>query len=380
MLNKFFISILILLISGIFLSACKNNSIVNPTPGAAPDFVFTQSNQSGGNNVIQYNRGSDGNLTAAGTFSTQGSGTGTDLGTQGSLALDAALKYLYVVNAGSNDITSFSTGTGLTFINKISSGGTMPASLTVNGSLLYVLNAGGAGNISGFRIGTDGSLTAIPNSTRNLSNGGTGNAQGPAEISFNSGGSMIVVTEKTSNKILAYTVNSDGTVNGPNVNAAVGSTPFGFAFKNDNQIVVAEAYQDIPDSSAVVSYGIAGGITALVSGPVFTTQTSACWVVITTSGSYTYSSNTNSGTITGFSLNGAGQLALLNTNGITASIGSGTKPADIALTRDSNFMYVLNIGSHNISCLKVNGDGSLTQVNLNTVSGLSAGTAGIVAK
>jgi len=40
----------------------------------------------------------------------------------------------------------------------------------------------------------------------------------------------------------------------------------------------------------------------------------------------------------------------------------------------------LNAGTHTISSLRVNHDGSLTAVNLSAVSGLPAGTVGILAK
>lgn len=47
--------------------------------------------------------------------------------------------------------------------------GSRPISLDVHGDLLYVLNAGGDGNISGFAIGPQGTLTALPGSSRPLS-------------------------------------------------------------------------------------------------------------------------------------------------------------------------------------------------------------------
>ena len=66
--------------------------------------------------------------------------------------------------AATRSRASPSAATGLVEAT-VPSGGTMPISLTVHGQLLYVLNAGGAANISGF--GTDGDgLTPIAGSTR----------------------------------------------------------------------------------------------------------------------------------------------------------------------------------------------------------------------
>jgi 6-phosphogluconolactonase len=60
---------------------------------------------------------------------------------------------LFAVNAGSNSVTIFRvSGHTLTATNTVSSGGTMPVSLTVRGNLVYLVNAGGVPNISGFKV------------------------------------------------------------------------------------------------------------------------------------------------------------------------------------------------------------------------------------
>jgi 6-phosphogluconolactonase (cycloisomerase 2 family) len=117
--------------------------------------VYVLSNQASGNEVLVYNRSLNGSLSAAGSFSTTGNGTGAGLGSQGSVILHdlEGYSYLIAVNAGSNDITVFRVdGPGLTQIDKVSSHGTTPISVTAHENLVYVLNAGGSGNISGFRL------------------------------------------------------------------------------------------------------------------------------------------------------------------------------------------------------------------------------------
>ena len=379
MIRSLMFAVLGLLLIAVTFSGCSDDPLT-PIFGT-PDAVYTQTNQSGGNNIRMYSRGSDGNLTQINTYSTNGTGTGAGLGSQGALAFNADGTLLFAVNAGSNDVSVFSvTTTGLTFRSRTASGGTMPISVTVHNDLVYVLNAGGSGNISGFRVDSDGNLTAIGGATANLSNGGVGAAPGPAQVQFNPSGSVIVVTEKMSNRILTYTVNSNGTVSGPNINASVGMTPFGFDFRNDNQIIVSEAFGGGVDSSAVTSYSLSGVNIGLISGPVFTTETAACWIVITSNRNYTYTSNTGSGTITGYSINAGGILTILNSNGITASTGTGSMPIDMALSSNSEYLYSLNSGNGSISVFRVNGDGSLTTVNTTTISGLPAGTTGLLAK
>src|SRR5262249_36891937 len=158
---------------------------------------------------------------------TGGSGTGGGLGNQGAVGLSDDRRLLFAVNAGSNQITSFEvTPHGLRREALVASGGIEPVSLTVHERLLYLLNAGRRGSISGFTIGPDGELAPVSGSTRSLSSPGAG----AAEVSFNSDGSKLVVTEKATDKIDAYAVEADGRASGPVVSNSVGPTPFGFAF------------------------------------------------------------------------------------------------------------------------------------------------------
>src|SRR4029453_275940 len=127
------------------------------SPSVGRDAVgqaYTSTNSPAGNAVLVYDRSVDGSLDAAGSFPTGGAGTGAGLGNQGGIALNVAGTRLAVVNAGSNDISLFRVnGDGsLSLADRISSGGTTPISVTIHQDLLYVVNAGGSGNIAGFNI------------------------------------------------------------------------------------------------------------------------------------------------------------------------------------------------------------------------------------
>src|SRR5436305_1920706 len=67
--------------------------------------VYTLTNAAAGNRVAVFDRASDGALTPAGTYSTGGLGSGDGLGSQGALALSQGNKWLFAVNAGSNEIS-----------------------------------------------------------------------------------------------------------------------------------------------------------------------------------------------------------------------------------------------------------------------------------
>src|SRR5437867_11380889 len=150
--------------------------------GSNAGAVYTATNSPTGNQVLVFDRAANGSLTAAGAVSTGGLGTGAGLGNQSGITLTQNHAFLLVVNAGSDEISSFAVGAqGLTFADRIWSGGRHPISVTTHDNLLYVLNAD---NITGFSIGGDGNLTPLAGSTRPLSGANTT----PAQIGFSGDG------------------------------------------------------------------------------------------------------------------------------------------------------------------------------------------------
>ena len=337
--------------------------------------VYTSTNGKAGNEIVAYQRGSDGALTLQGKVATNGLGTGGGLGNQGALALTKNGRWLFAVNAGSNEISAFAVRTsGLVLVDKVPSGGQQPVSLTLHDDLLYVLNAGGINNITGFSIGESGKLTPIENSTKPLS----GTATGPAQVQFDPEGEVLVVTEKATNKIDLYAV-EDGVADGPLVRDSNGTTPFGFAFDRNGHLIVSEAFGGGANKSALSSYNLfEGKALQVISGSVGTQQTAACWVVVTRNNRYAYTTNTGSGTVSGYRVTHGGALSLLNADGRTAVIGAGSAPTDAALSRNSQFLYVLNSAIGTVSGFRVEPDGSLSPAG--TIGGLAAGVTGLVAR
>src|SRR5215469_13298142 len=120
-----------------------------------PGAVYVLSNQSP-NSVLVYARSASGTLSFSGSFLTGGTGAGTGvdpLGSQGSIVLERGNQFLFVVNAGSNDVSVFAvsgTGLQLRLLDREPSAGTQPVSVAVNGNLVYVVN--GSGSIHGFAL------------------------------------------------------------------------------------------------------------------------------------------------------------------------------------------------------------------------------------
>lgn len=336
-------------------------------------FVYTLSNETSGNKVITYKRAANGSLTYVASYASGGNGSGGGLGNQGAVVIADEGDVLLAVNAGSNTISSFKiTGNGLNLKSTVSSGGTTPVSITQHNDLVYVLNAGGSGNISGFKLGENDKLTPLSSSTRPLSS----SMAGAAQVSFVRNGKVLVITEKATNKIITYTVNESGRPGALHSITAASPTPFGFAAGRFGNIYVSEAVGGAPNASNVSSYHISySGNISLADGPVATGQSAACWVVLTENGRYIYTTNTASNNLSSYSVHPFnGNIDLLH----SAAATSGMGPIDAALTDNSKYLYVLNAGSHSITGYSVAVNGTLTQLP-GTATGLPASTNGLAA-
>ena len=336
--------------------------------------VYTLSNQTNGNKVMAYHRAANGELTFDAAYSTGGNGTGGGLGNQGAVILADDDEIILAVNAGSNSVSSLKvTGNGLHLKSTVHSGGMQPVSIAVHDDLVYVLNAGGNGNISGFRLLDNGKLYPIPHSARPLSVAAT---TGPAQISFVLGGRVLVITEKATNTITTYTVNEWGVPGDMHTRTSDSPTPFGFANGRSGIIFVSEAVGGAAGASVLSSYRIHyNGAISLVDGSVGAGQTAACWVVVTKNGKYAYATNTGSNNLTTFNVNSfSGNIDVLDAISATTEAG----PIDAALTGNSKFLYILNSKGNSINAFGVDNNGSLNPVQL--VSGLPQGATGLAAK
>ncbi len=352
--------------------ALSDNAALDRISAAAVGNVYTQTNDATANAVSVFSRASDGSLTFVANVSTGGKGNGAaGLGSQASVVISED-RFLLVANAGSNQISSFRIGAGggLTLVETIASGGTMPVSIAARGSLVYILNAG-SDNVTGFTLSATGDLTTLAGSTRSLSSSGVM----PAQVAFDPLGRRLVVTEKGTNKIDVFVINPNGTLGALTSNPSSGMTPFGFEFSRSGKLIVSEAFGGAPNASATTSYGFGEG-TAIVplSKSIPTTETAACWVVISSDQRFVYVTNTGSNSVTGYALAPNGTLRRLTDNGVSA-ITQNT-PIDAAIV--GQFLYTLDRGSGVISIFTVNANGSLTSAGAQT--GLPTTVYGLIAR
>lgn len=340
---------------------------------AAVGGVYTISNDTAGNQVYAYARAADGSLSLLGTYATGGKGTGADLGDQGALAYDVANKRFFVVNAGDSTISMMALNSdgSLTKVTSVAAGGTKPVSITFYGDIVYVLNAGDnatPGNITGFQVA--GSTLTPLGSTQPLSSTATNIALG--QIEFSRDGKVLVVTEKSTNKLDSYAVSATGIASAPKTVTADGRSPFGFEFSSNGYLIVSNENGGTNGSASSTSYSVAADATLTLVGSVGTGQTSSCWVA--TAGNYAYVSNTKSGNVSAYSVGADGKLTLIA--GAAGTTGNGA--IDLAVPASNDYLYVLAMMSHTVTVFKINADGTLTSKS--TLSNLPTRAQGLVAR
>lgn len=363
-----------LLLLAVFLLTVTTGYVSPAAAGKNSDgYVYTLSNASSGNSILAYTRAADGSLSFKTAYPTGGLGSGAGLGSQGSVILTEDGHWLLAVNAGSNQISVFAVkSSGLELADVADSHGLMPVSLTSYDDLIYVLNEGGSGNVSGFSMDNHGHLTALDGSTQYLSNGGVGAAPGGAEVAFSPDGDNLVVTEKATNLIDTFRV-EDGIASPTVTHPSSGATPFGFAFNQHGTLVVSEAFGGAPNASALSSYVVDGDNFTLVSPSVATTQTAACWVAISNNGKFAYTTNAGSASISSYSIGKDGSIALLN----PVAGSTGASPVDMDFNDNGAYLYALTAAGHTINAFRMQSDGSLVAIGATSVP---VGAVGLAAQ
>jgi 6-phosphogluconolactonase len=358
-------------ILGVALALAALAVAAGPAMAAGKGAVYTSTNSAAGNEVLAFDRAGNGSLSPAGSFATGGNGTGGGaggLGNQGALAMKG--RFLYVVNAGSDSISTFVVHRGRPHLaDTTPSGGDQPISVTVRRGLLYALNAG-SGTISGFSVNRGG-LTPLAGSTEPI--GGAG----PAQVQFSNGGEVLVVTNKATNTIDTFAVGADGLPGPAQSQPSEGDTPFGFDFDKRGHLIVSEAFGGAPGASAVSSYSLSpSGLLNTISASVPDHEAAACWIEITRNGRFAYTTNTGSGSISSYGIGQDGSLGLLEQ--VAVATGAGSSPTDLGQTASSRVLFALLPGTGSLAAYRVAGDGGLTAVD--QIGGVPVSATGLVAR
>ncbi|HUA44366.1 MAG TPA: beta-propeller fold lactonase family protein [Solirubrobacteraceae bacterium] len=388
---------------------------------ASLGFVFSQSNNPKANSVYVFKRKADGTIKLFETIKTGGKGTASQqpfglpvVDSADSIVVSANGKLLFVVNDGSNTVTSFRIRSGgITRADTAKSGGVLPISLAVQGNLLYVLN-GVSGSIQGYTFSTAGRLTPIAGSRRNLSVSGANGVA--ADIGFNPSGKWLLVTMRylplttgtngNPGLIDTFPVKANGSVGAPTQHTAATPTPFGFRFTKSGILVdtsagVVKTINNAPPpltdgtqaNGSLQTYTVAANGTLTPISNAASGGRAACWVVLTNNDKYAFVTNTLSATATnpapgapiGTGASGLARYKVAANGSLTflgnVNTGPGT-PTDVGLSPDGKYLYMANptqgllpFGSH-VEAYKVGPGGSLTLVGATPMT-LAPGLSGI---
>lgn len=327
-------------------------------------FVYVNDNTTGTNTIAGFLRHRDGSLTPlpGSPFPAGGAGTGAAIGSQGALQQTSDGRHLLAVDAGSNQVSvlKIAPGGGLSLVGSpVSSGGTMPVSIAVHQGLVYVANASGTPNFTGFTISPTGALTPLAGSAVTFPPGSL-----PGDVLFNATGAVLAGTLIDSSQIVTFTVRPGGLLTpapgSPFPAQATG--PFGSEFRptNPGQLFVSNAHAGA-NLGSVSAFSVAadGTLTSIGASPFADLQTAPCWVEITRNGRFLFTVNTAVPSISSYAISPGGSLRLLGST--VFNFPTGLAPQDARLSPDGKILYVVGTGARKVSGFGVRG-GSLTEL------------------
>ena len=356
-------------ISAGFVAAPSIATATTPVVG----HVYVNDNTAGTNTIGAFDQHSDGSLTpmTGSPFSAGGAGTGTIVGSQGSIQATVDGNWVLAVDAGSNQISVLAVGSDGSLTpapgSPVGSGGIEPVSIAVHGDLVYVANEGNGitgSNYTGFTLADDGRLTLLAGSTFALPATGL-----PGDILFNSTGKNLIgvevgTTDPSTFLIDSFLVGSDG-----RLTAAAGSPfpaqaagPFGSEFSptDPHHLYVSNAHAGTNNGSvSAFSVNPNAKLKSIGGSPFADDQTAPCWVEISHDGRYLFTVNTGSTTISSYRILANGSLSLIGSTPFNS--GTGIRPFDARLDAAGDHLYVVDAAIASVSVFTVSG-GSLSEL------------------
>ncbi len=371
--------------------------------------VYAMNNSETNNLIYSYGRKKNGSLTLIDSINTGGLGTGPvnilagsgadvvdPLSSNYSLILSPDNKFLFAVNAGSNEVSSFIVKKDfkLKRISKVSSGGVGPVSIAVNQNSVYVVNVNsGISTIIGYTYDNKGRLQRIPNSKRRLTGRSTA-------LKFSPNGKFLISTELDTQRLQVFQTKANNSLSAKPVTFEYKTpqgrnvaNPFGiytFSSQGSQFLTVSEARifnidgALAPQTSSISTFKIKpNGRLATISLDVRVDNDNddsqgglaSCWVVQNKL-NQAFSINTVTSDISTLKINGKGQARLINPQAFVEEgffLESGL--TDVVAIKQ--YVYQLFSGAGSIVSLKTSLDGSLEEIDRDTDLNLAGGNQGI---
>jgi len=225
---------------------------------------------------------------------------------------------LFVTNGGSNtfSVLVINPATGIPAAKKLgpfpdggtSSGLGMAAAVSPNGKFLYIANAG-SNNISAFSIGPQCAPAKIAGSPFATADGGS-----PDGILVSGDSKVVMTAEPSSFSVTAYNINADGSLSGGMVNAASGSAAGIDEDCKSGNIYVADASFNV----TVEGFSRSGTTLSPIAGSPFNfffSSSNSNGIVVERLGGNAFVSNQTGATVTSLAIDPA-------TGGLTNNTGS----------------------------------------------------------
>jgi 6-phosphogluconolactonase len=335
-------------------------------PSPVVGFVYVNDNTAPANTIAGFERHADGQLTQlpGSPFATGGAGTGTAVGSQGSLQTADHGHYVLAVDPGSNQISVLRAGHSGQLDpvagSPVSSGGNQPVSIAIHDDLVYVANAGnGATDYTGFVLDFAGRLRPQGGSTVSLPDGSQ-----PGDVLFNGDGTRLVGTRVGSSQIDSFAVGRDGRLHAAfgSPYTAQGLGPFGSEFRptDPRELYVSNAHGGAGNGTVSAFHdGFGAALTPIGASPFADQQTAPCWVEISHDGRFLFTVNTAQPSISRYAIRFDGTLALLGSTPFKNP--TGLAPEDARLSPDGQTLWVVDDGADTVSAFSVHG-GSLTEL------------------
>ncbi|MGI9284586.1 MAG: hypothetical protein ACR2P1_04305, partial [Pseudomonadales bacterium] len=201
----------------------------------------------------------------------------------------------------------------------------------------------------------------------------------PAQIGFNKSGTVLLITEKATNKLTTYLVDENGmAAHRPLKRSSAVPTPFGFEFGDRDYVFITEANGGARGVTA--SYRVdrtTGEVSSLVDR--IDQGNATCWTVLSSDETRGYSINTGSGSVSPYEINFDGTLEPFFSRNPDREIATGDAPRDAVLTQNNQFLYVLNNGAGEIDGFRVRRSGNITSQRIHPVS-VPGSVTGIIAR
>jgi 6-phosphogluconolactonase len=361
---------LAMLVTAGFVAAPTLATATTPVVG----HLYVNDNTAGTNTIGGFDQHADGSLTtmAGSPFAAGGAGTGTIIGSQGSIQSTADGRWVLAVDAGSDQISVLGVGGDGTLTvapgSPVSSGGIEPVSIAVHGDLVYVANEGNSttgSNYTGLTLASDGRLTPLADSTVPLPPTAL-----PGDVLFNATGKNLIGVEVGSTDPSTFLIDSFLVGGNGRLTPAAGSPfaaeaagPFGSEFSpaDPHHLYVSNAHGGANNGSvSAFSVNPNAKLKSITGSPFADGQTAPCWVEISHDGRYLFTVNTGSTTISSYRILANGSLTLIGSTPFRS--GTGIRPFDARLDAAGDHLYVVDAAIASVSGFTVSG-GSLTELS-----------------